>query len=324
MERVSCKSSYFEIIQKFDLIPFVQSEAWYNFLKSKNENLIFYFDSEKDTQIAFFGREKKIPFTSLKILIIDTPLINKGLTEKAIRKRFLTLIEEEYVGIELDSITEYDVEFEIGMRRAGFFRPLGFTKCPLTIILNLKEPFNFDTNWKRNVRKSSEAGIITKEVSKPQMADAQLFCRLFTEMKEFKNLKYSLIPQSIYSLLVSPNVRLFYAFENNQVISAQIIYVYNGNCYDIFRANMIKSRENNASYLLYDQIFAKLALEKHSFYDFGRIPPSNHATDSVYIFKDASRGRKVQYNGEWVYYKKSYFEDLIYLYKRGFLRKQRY
>lgn len=324
MERVSCKSSYFEIIQKFDLIPFVQSEAWYNFLKSRNENIVFYVDSERDTKIAFFGREKKIPFTSLKILIIDTPLIIKGFNEKAIRNSFLTLIEEKYIGIELDSMGIYDMEFELGLRRAGFVRPLGFTKCPLTIILNLYEPFNYEKTWKRNVRRSIEAGIITKEVSTPKIEDAQLICDLFNEMKEFKNLKYSLTPQSIYSLLESPNVRLFYAFENDQVISAQIEYVYKGNCDGIFRVNSIKSRENNASYLLCNQIFEKFASEGQFHYDFGRIPPSNHSTDSVYVFKNASGGRKVQYNGEWVYYKKSYFEDLIYLYKRVFLRKQRY
>jgi len=48
------------------------------------------------------------------------------------------------------------------------------------------------------------------------------------------------------------------------------------------------------------------------------------ATDAIYNFKNASRGKKTQYNGEWTYYKNSILEGLIYVYKRFVLKKQRY
>ena len=71
-------------------------------------------------------------------------------------------------------------------------------------------------------------------------------------------------------------------------------------------------------------ILELLKVEDYNFFDFGRIPPSNHHTNGVYIFKNGIKGNKIQYCGEWIYYKNSIFEEAMYLYKKYFLKKQRY
>jgi hypothetical protein len=92
------------------------------------------------------GERKYCQFLRKKVLLIDTPLLKRGLSEKTIRKRFLPLVDLNYAGIEIDSISEYNVEFEVGIRRVGFLRPLRFSRCPLTIIIRLNNPFNLTLN----------------------------------------------------------------------------------------------------------------------------------------------------------------------------------
>ncbi|MCY1635012.1 GNAT family N-acetyltransferase [Marinifilum sp. D737] len=318
------QARYFEIQSKFLQIPYSQSKDWYEYLSLGREEILFFVDNEIDPMIMFFGKKIKVPFSTKNILIIDTPLIKSNFTEKTIRKRLLSLLEHDFIGFEIDSISEYDVEYEVGFRRAGFIRPLALSKSPLSIDLNLATSFNYDSNWKRNVKKSKEAGVIVEEILNPTKEDAILFVRLFEDTKKQKKLKYSLDSEAIYRLIRSDNIRMFYAKKDDIVLSAQIFYHYNLHCYSIYRVNSIASRSNNSSYVLYDEIFKKLSSEGFLAYDFGRIPPSNHATDSVYTFKNASRGRKVQYNGEWVFYKNKWIEYLMFLYKQFVLKKQRY
>lgn len=315
---------FFELQSKFSQITYDQSQAWCNYLLSKKEEIVFYVDDEKDTQILFWGRKKKLPFISKYLLLIDTPLLQPGLSEKTIRKRFLSLIEHDYVGFQIDSINEYEVEFEVGLRRAGFVRPLSLFKCPLTSIINLQDDIRYDANWKRNVANSQKKGISVVEINEPSYSDAATFCRIFNETKKMKGLSYSLEPADIFALIKHPTIRLFQAVDSQSVVSMQIFYCNNKKCYSIYRANSFNSRKNNAAYLLYNEIFKVLSNEGFESYDMGRIPPSNHNTDLVYIFKNATRARKIQYNGEWVLYKKKWIEYLMFVYKRFITKKTRY
>ena len=81
---------------------------------------------------------------------------------------------------------------------------------------------------------------------------------------------------------------------------------------------------NGASRFLIQSILELLAKEGVETFDFGRIPPSNHSTDGIYLFKQSIFGTKVQYNGEWISYKNSLMELLIHFLKKHILKKQRY
>jgi|LSQX01.2.fsa_nt_gb lipid II:glycine glycyltransferase (peptidoglycan interpeptide bridge formation enzyme) len=325
MNEIKDPKHFFEIQSKFERIPFTQSEAWYNYSQAKGESIVFFVDDEKDTQIAFWGKKKKLPLISKYILLVDTPLLKSNLTEKTIRKRFLSLVEHDYIAFEIDSIFEYDVEYEVGLRRAGFVRPLGIYKCPLSIEMDLTKTLNFDKKWKRDTKRAKEEGVFLSEVKQPGENDAITFCNLFQETKSKKELKYSLKSKEILVLLKSPGIRLFYGItQDENIASAQISYINGNFCYSIFRVNSILSRSNNAAYVLYNDLIELLSQEKRLTFDLGRIPPSNNKSDNVYHFKNASRGRKIQYNGEWVFYKNKWVEYLMFAYKQFIVKKQRY
>ena len=148
---------------------------------------------------------------------------------------------------------------------------------------------------------------------------------MFREMADLKGLAYTLEAASLLTLLSSSDIRTFMVYNNSNIpIAARIIHFDKIYATDIFAANSNEARNCGATYFIMQSIFEKLKKEGFKYFDFGRIPPSNHATDSIYTFKNASRGKKVQYNGEWALYKSKNMELLMLFYKMFKLKKQRY
>ena len=149
--------------------------------------------------------------------------------------------------------------------------------------------------------------------------------QIFREMSELKKLKYQLEPISLSKLLASNDIRTFIVKNReSKLIAARIIHDHNRYLSDVFAANSNESRVCGATFFLMESLLNLLKREKKLEFDFGRIPPSNNSADSVYLFKNGSGGRKVQYNGEWAYYKKECTEYLLFLYKQLILRQKRY
>lgn len=316
---------FFEIQKKIVRIPFTQSRGWYNYELHKKNNLSFYVDNENDTNIAVWGRVQNIPLSKKKLLLINGETISENISEKLIIDFYKKLTELKFQGIEINSDNKYNVDFEIGIRRAGFLRPIGFFTCPLTIKFQLQKEFNFNRNWKRNVKKSIEADLKFEEITDITTSDIQSIISMFKEMADLKNLGYQLEEKGLTVLLKSSDMRLFLVYnKEKKPIAARIIHDNKPYASDVYASNSIAARVNGATYFMMQRIFELLKSENYSEFDFGRIPPSNHATDSVYVFKNASRGEKIQYNGEWCFYKSKRIELLLYLYKTFKLKKQRY
>ena len=325
MIQIMDSEKYFKIIEKFKHIPFSQSKGWYNYLSSKKNEISFFVDNEKDTKIACWGREQKIPFVGLKILRIDGECYLPGLSEKVFTKFYSSLLGTRYAGIEINSSNPYNINFEIGIRRAGFLKPISFSSSPLSIEIDLNLPFQFDRNWKRNVKKAIKNNISFSEIKAEDINTMHSIVEMFKEMAELKKLKYRLDVESLSSLTSSEDMRTFLAKnEEGLLIAARIVHEHNKYISEVYTANSLEARNCGAIYYLIDRILNQLKDEGNEFYDFGRIPPSNHVTDSVYLFKNSSRGKKIQYNGEWVYYKKKWFEYLVHFFKHFIQKSQRY
>lgn len=325
MKEIKNISDFFQIQKKFPNIPFSQSEAWFNYLKDEKASFSFFVDDEIDTKIACWGKEYKAPFIGGKILRIDGESYKPEVNEKIIKLFYKELCELNYKGIEINSNNPYNIDFEIGIRRAGFQRPLAMTASPLTIEINLSEDFNFDRNWKRNVKKAEQSDLVFSELTEIQSESISQIVRMFGEMADLKHLGYRLEANSLKRLLQSYGIRTFIVHDKNQnPIAARIIHEHNAYLTDVFAANSLEARNCGATHFIMNEIFNLLKHENKTVFDFGRIPPSNHASDSVYVFKNASRGRKIQYNGEWVYYKSKWLEYLMLTYKQLLLKKQRY
>jgi len=314
---------FFSIQSKISKIPFNQSFAWYNYLGC--ENITFFYDDDINPSLCFWGRERRIPFTNKLFLDIQGEAYSESLSDSQFTKLYSSLINLNYSAIEINSNNQYHIEYEIGIRRAGFKRPIGLFSCPLTIYVNFNEEFNFDRNWKRNLRKAIDSELIFDELESVSDEEIHKIVYIFKEMSELKKLRYLLNFDSVKKLVKSDNIRTFIVKKSQgSILSARIIFDLNGYAYDVFAANSIQARECGASYFIMDSIFNLLKSENKVLFDFGRIPPSKTASDSVYLFKNATRGKRIQYNGEWVFYKNQLLELIIFIYKMFRLKLQRY
>lgn len=325
MIEIKDKTKFFELQTKFKRIPFTQSEGWYDYLVCSGKQMVFFVDSEQEPKIACWGMVQKIPFSSKEILRIEGESYQNDLSEKVFKKFYTSLLNLGYQAIEINSNNTYNIEFEIGIRRSGFKRPLSFFSCPLTIEMDFNADFQFDNNWKRNVKKAIKLELKFKELLDVSFQEAEQISDMFKELANLKGLGFHLEEESLHVLLTSKDIRTFMVYnKENKPVAARIINVNMPYATDIFAANSMEARNCGATYFIMQHIFETLKDEGFKTFDFGRIPPSNHATDSVYVFKNASRGNKVQYNGEWVCYKSSFIEMLMCFYKLFKLKKQRY
>ena len=195
-------------------------------------------------------------------------------------------------------------------------------------IADLSAVFNVNTNqlkkskdvWAGDVNFQDVSGTATltadelKSVNK-DIEDAEA---------DLKKLNYKLESISLKSLLQSEDIRLFVVQDaNGKILSARIIHVSYPFSSDIFAANSITSRSCGAAYFIMQNIFEILHEEGFKHFDFGRIPPSDHATDNIYQFKSLT-GDSIQYNGNWSFYENKWLEFLMFCFKNFKLKLQRY
>jgi hypothetical protein len=325
MLEIKDKEEFFKLQNKLERIPFTQSKGWFDYVSYKHKDFVFFVDSLQEVKIACWGILQPVPMFSKQILRIDGECYSQDITEKVFKTFYTKLFKLPYTAVEINSNNPYNIEYEIGIRQAGFKRSLGHFSCPLTIEMDFNSDFKFNRNWKRNVKKAQETGLVFKEVIDFNSDLLLEITEMFKEMADLKGLGYILESASLISLLSSKDIRVFMVYnQSNTPVAARIIHFDKIYSADVFAANSNEARNCGATYFMMQNIFELLKNEDFKFFDFGRIPPSNHETDSVYTFKNASRGNKVQYNGEWVVYKSKYMELLMLFYKLFKLKKQRY
>lgn len=324
MIEIKDRKEFFEMQRNLSFVPFSQSEGWYNYIRSKENDVVFFVDNQRDIKIASWGRVQKLPFLTGSILRLDGESYSQDVNAKIFKKFYSELLKSKYKGIEINSGNIYRVEYEIGVRRAGFKRPLGLVSCPLTINVDIKSEFRFDNNWKRNIKKAKLAGLEFNEIQNPSEIDINTIVNLFSQMARLKNLGHSLERNSLEALIKSNDMRTFLVYKDNVPVAARIVYDNKPFSCDIYAANGAEARNCGASYFIMQNIFEVFKEEGFCLFDFGRIPPSNHETDSIYVFKNSSRGEKVQYNGEWVFYKSSFIEYLVHFFRLFIQKSQRY
>jgi len=315
--------TYFQIQKKLHHIPYSQSKGWFKYKEA--EKIVFFTDSVEDPNVMFYGIEKQIPLLGGKILLVESECLKNGIGEKTFRNFYSEIVKTEYKGIEINSNNTYNVDYEIALRRAGFKRPLAIFNCPLTIEIDLNKEFNFDNNWKRNVKKATKAELIYKELKTITETDTADIVKMFAEMAKLKSLSFTLNSPQLRKLINSEDIRVFMVYDRSaKPLAARIIHINNKYATDIFAANSNEARRNGTTYFMMDRILKQLKEEDYKLFDFGRIPPSNNKSDSVYVYKNASRGNKIQYNGDWVFYKNKTTELLMFIYKTFWMKKRRY
>ncbi len=245
--------------------------------------------------------------------------------KKKIRDFFLDISLMNYAIIEISDINTYSINFEIGIRQAGFLRPI-LSLSPISIIVSTQKKFNFHRNWKRNVRKAIDKKYVFEIVNEPTFFQINEFINLFNQQNNRKNIGLSVSFKSLNSLLKNnTNYKLFFVSDNSgQYISGRIIYIYGNKSYDVYAANSYECIKNGAAYFIQEKILAYLKSNNIELFDYGRIPPSNDKLNDIYVAKKYSGGDTIIYNGQWIFTKKKSIGLLYEFYKFFILKQRRY
>jgi len=220
------------------------------------------------------------------------------------------------VGIELNINTEYDIHFEIGIRRAGFIRPYGCFYSPLTMEIDLTTEITGNRNLKRNLKKAYDYKLRFCEEKNITDYVVNNLVSLQKELSQLKGFSTGFIKSQLRTLLKSKDFRVFFVYDHeSNPIATRIIHFNKFYVTDVYASNSKKARISSASYYMMQCLFERLKLEGFKKFDFGRIGPSIHSSDGVYLFKNSFRGRNLQYKGEWSFYKNKIVEFLIFIYK---------
>lgn len=306
------ENKFFELINKIKNKPFEFSSGWFNYQKAKGNDLICFVDSDKNTQIACFGRIKRIRFIG-EIIDLCGPVYSKDVSSKQLNKFLSLILKERFFGYLFNINTLYDVDFEIAARKSGLKRPIGQFNTSLSIWVDVNN-VDGNTQWKRNLKKSLQVDFEFKNIMNPTIQEAELIEVLFSENAKTKGLAYSLKSNQIIKLLHDEKILLFFLYKNKAPIAARIVSIDDEIAYDVYACNSNEARKDGATQYLMNSIFDFLKDRGVKYFDFSRIPVGKKGAEGVYDFKKATRGDVVQYNGEWVFFKKKILRHFYYFY----------
>lgn len=304
---------YFKITSSFKNKPFNLLNAWIKFMKSKGYEIIYYVDSIKNPQILCWAHIKRIKYFG-QFLSVEGPIFKENITNKQIAKFLKGLRSLPYKGVYINPNTRYSTAFTIAARKAGFKRPIGQSSINLTILVYPKE-LNTNRNWKRNLQKAHVENFEYDMKEELSFNDCKNIELLFKETVKMKNFKGSLKADQIKNLTNNNNkIFTFFLYKNGKPIVSRIISIDGHVSFDIFACNSLESRKNGASQYLMQKIFEYLRDHDIEYFDFSRIPIGKNGANGVYEFKNATGGKIIQYNGEWVYFNNKFLRHLLYLY----------
>lgn len=318
------KELFFECQTQLDRIAFTQTQEWYNSCGYRQSNQIdFFLDAERNTKIACWGVITTSRLLGRK-LIINGISSNMAITEKEYRQFFRSILEQGYDMVDISDIDEYNINFEVGIRRAGFTRPFGLSLCPLSIIVDIAEKkYSFSRNWRRQYQKSKDAGNEFVVVPSPSMEDLDKFVTLFNALKNRKSLQFTLSKEELAELFKSDKYKLFFVKDSQgRELCGRIEFLHNGLVYDVYAANSDEALACGAVYHIQEEIFNSCSDMGGLYFDYGRVSPSADYMDNIYVSKSFSGGRVVQYNGQW-HYAASKLKDVLYSFYRFGIRKGR-
>jgi hypothetical protein len=310
------KNQFFNIQQSMAYIPYEQSRGWHDYQAFlKKSECVYFIDTEPNPSLCAWGMIRRIPFFG-KILQIYGESYNNNPTKNSIKQFYEEIAqysEKRFIFTQVSSSSLYDINYEIGIRQAGYLRPFILTMCPLSIMANL-DNFERSREWKHRIKEAQKNKVKFQYIEHPNSEFIHFVVEMYTELSQLKNLGYKLADDSLAILLQNEQFKLFIAYiSEGRPLLARIIYVHDDFSYDLLAANSLDSRKiRGSSYYIVDSILEWLKTNGVKQFDFGRIGPGKRSTNSVYDFKAALGSPEVTYNGEWVYSKHKIMERIIY------------
>jgi hypothetical protein len=273
-----------------------------------------------DEQIGCAAYVKR--FMGLTMLMVDTECLQHRHTKPTAICRFYEALRQTGVDmIEVNSRRIYQADYEIGIRQAGFLRPVGSFSYEMTNIIDLSQPLSFNENWKRNLKVSDSQGLTLQRVEHITREDIAAFIRLYREMCFHKNLAQPFTEEMLRVLLDDPHFRLCFICHGNERLSGIIYHHVGMQAGLLYAANGDAANRVHAGFQLYKQLLNSLSEEGVKTFDMEKMGASIHSTNAVFLFKQGIRGELTPLCGEWSWYKRRWYGVGMYFIKKYLWKK---
>jgi len=241
---------------------------------------------------------------------------------KEVREFYEEIAQSGFDMVEVNSSLPYDALYEIGIRQAGYLRPVGMFSTPLSSWIYLQQEIHYNRNWERNIKKSEKYDLELEIIEQPSEKDCNDFCEIYNLMSNRKMIN-KLFSQKVSALLMDEKFQLLFVKENNERIATIIIYLNKSNATanGIFAGSTGKALTTHATFFMYDSMFQYLKRMNYKIYDMARLSPSTHSKQSVFLFKNGVKGDYLLYCGEWSWYKKQIYRPLMYFVKKYLFKR---
>ena len=317
------KNSYFQILEKFEIVPYTQSRGWCEMQSLYKPERVKYFVNDMDNPtIACFAHEKKM--LGVRMIVIEEEAFKDELahTPAEIKKFYEIINASGYKIIEISSNSKYDFDYEIALRQAGFLRPVGLFSLPSTKIIDLTNPIGYNRDWKNNLKKAAKNGLEFEPVERVEKFHSEEFIKIYSEMSRSKSIGIPFNAELIEKLCSTGEFKLFFVLRNGFRIATTIIFQRNESALSLYAASGSIARSTSASYFMYDELFKYLADSGVKTFDMGKLLPSKEPVNNVFLFKNGIEGKHIQLNGEWARYSNPFYRFSMYFVKRYILKRK--
>jgi len=310
------KELFFKIQEQMDYVSHMQGRGELESqILEQGKPVVYFVNDQENPKMCCWGEISHKPVIG-KMLRIYGEAGNGKLNSSEVKKFYEQLVEyvgKKYAFILVSSDNLYDVNYEIGIRQAGFVRPMKLSLCPLSILLDFENEKPRKKSWKYQLAQAKRMDLQFKVIETPDESDIKMFVDMYAEMAQTKRMNYRHRQECIAALLKDPAYRLFVMYTpEGKPLAAHIDYFHQKWAYHISSANSNLAREmRGTTHLLMENVFEWMKGQGVQYYDMGRIGPSTGNMNSVYEFKKYSGGEPIQYNGEWIFINKAWVEYLL-------------
>jgi lipid II:glycine glycyltransferase (peptidoglycan interpeptide bridge formation enzyme) len=223
--------------------------------------------------------------------------------------------------IEVNSSLPYNALYEIGIRQAGYLKPAGLFSTPLTILIDLTKPVEYDKNWQKNLRRAEKYQLNFVPAITPTEKDIKDYMLIHSEMTGRKDFNDGLSFQKLKTLLRDSNFMLFFVEAGSERIAGIITYTIKKTATSIFSAASPKARQMSAAYFRDNNLYEYYRRQGYLSFDRGRLSPAAHKKNDIFMFKNGVKGSYLLYCGEWSRYKRQIYRPLMYFVKKYLFKR---
>ena len=317
MQEVS-RDIFYQTIETWESVPFPQMPGWTLMQSGNKPQNMRYFLDEQIGCVAYVKR-----CLGVTLLMIDAECWKTATLKSAVICRFYEALRQIGVNmIEINSRRPYSPDYEVGIRQAGFLRPVGSFSFELTNLIDLTKPLSYNENWRRNIKLSDEFELSLQRLHRPTDADIEDFLVLYRQMCAHKNLPLPFSKEMLRSLLDDNHFRLCFLCRGAERLSAIVYHHCGTHAGLLYAANGDKANEVHAGFQQYKQLLELLAAEGVHTFDMEKMGASVHSTNAVFLFKQGIRGELLPLCGEWSWYKRRWYGVGMYFVKKYLWKKQ--